>query len=162
MNYKKGGISFITGVILSILLVAILSSIVFRSTGISVTSIVENIKKLVNIETPKAEAGQETKPCTIKRYYWSPNKARFRDEVNIVIEGEGTCNDKEVTIYTYESLFAASGAGQKYEPTPKFKENKIVLKWYVYPRSTVGFRGYYFKYQFGNQQGESDNLEVIQ
>lgn len=159
MKHKKGAIGFVVGIILAVFLVGVVAYITLHSTGASVTSILEPLKKLVGIETSKAEESiTQNKLCTIKRAYWSPtNKAKAGDEINVVIEGSGNCDDKGVKLYIYTDKRYPQDIQEL-----KFKDNKIIYKWNVQPKSTVSFfRGYYFTYNFGDFEGRSENLEVV-
>jgi len=162
MNHKKAFIKEIVMIILALILVSVLFYIAvggLQKEGKGFFGFLDGILKKITGTKEQATAS-DIKDCAIKRYYWSANKANFRDEASIVIEGQGNCDGKQVEVYTYADLRFSTDPGQKYEPAPTFKNNNIILKWYVYPRSTFNFRGYYFTYKFGNDGKRSDNLEV--
>ena len=164
MKHKKGAIGFVISVIIAVFLVGAVAYITLHSIGASVTSILEPLKKLVGIETNKAEASTtKTGECTVKRYYWQPNKARFGEEVGIVIEGSDSCDGKSIKLNVYTDLrYGATDPKEEYLPSPVFKGNKIVAKWYIPNRKyTFGFKGHYFIYEFGNDKRRSENLEVV-
>ena len=162
MRHKKAFFKEMALAILALILVSVLFYITvggLQREGKGFFGFLEGIYKKV-MGPKEQETKSDIKECTIKRYYWSANKAKFRDEVNIVIEGQGNCDGKQVEVNTYADLRFSTDPGQKYGPAPTFKNNNIILKWYVYPRSTFMFKGYYFTYKFGNDERRSDNIEI--
>ena len=175
MKCNKGGLwGTITQVAFVLLLVAVVAFIVFKSFGISTSTIFgifEPYKKMFGFddETPKqsqepatAEQSQKPSECTIKRFYWSTEKINIGDQADIFIEGSSNCNDKKV----YISLFSDKSlwADEHIETiTGTFDENKIDIKWTVKQPSVAQYRfnGYYFKVKIGNiESQESRRLEI--
>jgi len=177
MNNKKAeedAWSLMKGIIVGLMLVGILAFIVFRSIGISTTSIFEPLKKMLGFENKaektKAEASTSAQDCTIRKegYYWQPKRVRFGEQVSIVIEGSGNCDGKNVRLIVYGRFF------NKRSSTPwediiiegnidiPFKD-KIIKREFTLENAPdpLTMVSAYFTLEFGNYKARSDNLEIV-
>lgn len=146
MKSEKGGVGLVVSIVIAILLVGIVAWITFRPIGTSVTNNFEMLKKMVGIETSKAEASTtNTDECTIKRYYWGKKSATIGEKVGIIIEGSGNCDGKIVNITIYQ--YGLISDRQSSEFNVKFKENNINADAQV---NDVG--EYYFVLKFNNKK----------
>ena len=172
MKYKKGGFGIWVAIIIAVFLIGIVTFISSKSIFSSVTSIFEPLKKLVGIETSKAEASTNTQDCTIKRYYWSTNKVRIGNTVYIVIEGSGNCDGKQVLIEAYGTYYKDVSLPPtqitKVEiiqidgTTQEFKGNIIKRELLIENPQSYRITSAYFKFKFGSYEESSNNLEITQ
>lgn len=166
MNNKKGLWGTVVGILFAILLVAAVFSIVFKSSGLSLTSITDNIKKLGISEPNKAEAVQDTKPCILKRYYWSPEQAKIGSTVQIVVEGDGACSGKTASIVVFESALNKQKRQQEeikiLDKNQPFVGNIIKLDVNIeHPGAEYELDTAYFTIQFGNYNEASKLLQIV-
>ena len=156
MKHKKGAIGLVVGIIIAVFLVGAVAYITLHSFGASVTSILEPLKKLVGIETNKAEASNtKNGECTIKRYYWSKNNVKIGEKVEIIIEGSGNCNGKNVNINIFKDISFWFDSQLKLIDAP-FKETIININWPTEKGK------YYFVLKFGDYTSpESGRLEIV-
>lgn len=154
MEYKKG-LGWLASTILAILIVGTVAFIVFKSIGVSVTSIFEDLKKRVGIETKAEASTKKLEGCIVKRYYWSKNNVKASEQVNIIIEGGGDCDGKSVNINVFKDVFLWFD-GQSKSINAPFKDTTIKVNW---PTNEKG--KHYFTLKFGDYNSEeSGRLKV--
>ena len=158
MKDKKSGVGLLVTIIIAFLLVGIVSYITLPSITKSVTSIFEPLKKLVGIETSKAEASAtNTQDCTIpnNRYYWSKNSVKIGENAEIIIEGSGNCDGKSINIDVFKYVFLRSD--QKYQSMDaQFKEGKAKFNLILNENDQ-----FYFIFKFGTYTSpKSERIKV--
>ena len=104
----------------------------------------------------------KTDNCQIKRFYWSKEKAKINEKVQIVVEGNENCDNKKANIQIFQDISIWEDA-PKESLTSTFSENKISLEWVVKGTTVTRFRfnGYYFKIILDKyESAESERLEI--
>ena len=154
---EGGGFGHIVGIAIAVFLVVIVAYIViFYSIPRSTSNILEPLKKLVGIETKKAEASNtNTNECIIKSYDWSKNSAKTGENIAIIVEGSGNCDDKVVNINIFkDNLLNFDSKSTSFDAI--FKENKIKFSWLTSEKGK-----FYFIFKFGTYTSpESERLKV--
>ncbi len=170
---EEGGFGHAVGIAIAVLIVGIVAYIViFYSIPRSTSNILEPLKKLVGIETKKAEASTtNTNECIVKRYYWSKNSAKIGENIAIIVEGSGNCNDKKVKFEVYSTIFyevSKDTLGPRRENKKiaefqnAFNQNIVKIDFNVKKDDEdARLLYYYFIYEFGNDKQRSENLGII-
>ena len=172
MKNKRAAFGFITKIILGVFTVGIVAFIVFSLIHQSTNDIFEPLKKLVGIETSKAEAStKNTDECTIQRYYWSKNSVKVGENAEIIIEGKGNCNGKQVRLGIYSGVFYeisndVLGPRRENKEIAEFQNtfNQNTIKTDITVRkddTNARLLYYYFILKFGDYTSpESERLEI--
>ena len=161
MKNKKG--NWLVKAVIVILFVGILVFIIIPGV-LNSSTLLAGPRKMLGIGTEEKNMDSSAKSgdCTIKRFYWSKEKAKIGETVDIIVEGNENCNDKKVNIHILKDL--AICCDQEYEVlNSAFKENKIMAGWIVKTPSvsSLRFNGYYFKVNLdAYASAESTRLKI--
>ena len=125
---EEGGTGAILGIVIAALVVVTLVVIVIPAINTSGGGIIASLKEKLGFDKKAEASTAKSDECRINRYYWSKDKVKIGEHVDVIVESTIGCNGKSVNVDIFEDLILGQSKLLK-SAGATFKDSKAAISW---------------------------------